>query len=143
MARQLTEEQKQKTAERREKFKAFCQRVAAMSEDQRAELAQRMPIVNPEGHALSHYNTCLILSQFSGAPTIVAGFQQWRKQGRQVCKGQSGLMIWVPIGRKKSGGNGAKPGEVCSKDLDAKPGFIPGYVFDISQTEMMEGGGNE
>ena len=36
--RQPTEAQKQQAAERRDKFKLLCQRVAAMSEDQRAAL---------------------------------------------------------------------------------------------------------
>jgi hypothetical protein len=47
-----------------------------MSDDQRAELARRIPIVNPDGHPLSAYNCCLILSQFQGTPTIVGGFRR-------------------------------------------------------------------
>lgn len=132
--KQPTEAQRAKAAERREVFKALCQRVAAMSEDQRAELARRMPIVNPEGHALSPYNHCLLYSQFAGTPTIVAGFQQWRRAGRMVRKGQSGLMIWVPIGRKK---NEERAGDSSGDDSE-RPGFIAGYVFDVSQTEVIE-----
>lgn len=134
--RQATPEQKAKAAERRAQFKEFCQRVAAMSEDERAELARRMPIVNPAGHALSAYNCCLLLSQFAGTPTIVAGFQQWRKQGRQVCKGQSGLMIWVPTGKRKAADQGGA--ELAAADQEDKPGFIAGYVWDVSQTEPIE-----
>lgn len=139
MARTISPEQRAKTEERRAKFKEFCQRVAAMSEDQRAAIAARMPIVNPDGHALSPYNSCLILSQFAGTPTIVAGFAQWRKHGRQVCKGQSGLMIWVPIGRKPKAADSGAPVEIG--DGATKPGFIPGYVFDLSQTEAISEGG--
>ena len=132
--RQPTEEQRAKAAERRELFKGYCQRVAAMSEDQRAELAARMPIVNPEGHALSAYNTCLLLSQFQGAITIVGGFQQWKRAGRRVCKGQSGLMIWIPIGRKNKAADGATQPAELADDGAKRPGFMPGYVWDISQT---------
>jgi antirestriction protein ArdC len=140
MPRTITEDQKQKAAERREVFKQFCQRVAAMSEDQRAQLAQRMPIVNTEGHALSAYNTCLILSQSATTPTICAGFQQWRKQGRMVRKGEHGLMIWVPISRKSKAADTSTPGELVA-DGTARPGFIAGYVFDISQTDAIESEG--
>jgi len=132
--RQPTEEQRAKAAERREVFKAFCQRVAAMSEDQRAELSRKIPIVNPAGHPLSPYNHCLIYSQFQGAPTIVAGFQQWRKAGRMVRKGEHGLMIWVPIGKRKQ----ADGADSSATDSAERPGFIPGYVFDISQTDAAE-----
>lgn len=128
--RQPTEAQKAAAAEKRARFKEFCQRVAAMSEDDRALLAARMPVVNPEGHPLSPYNTCLLISQTDTAPTIVGGFQQWRKIGRQVRKGEHGLMIWCPSGKRKPADD-SKPAD----DENDRPGFIMGYVFDISQTD--------
>lgn len=131
MARkQATPEQQAKAAERRAAFKDLCQRVAAMSEDQRAQLAASMPIVNPLGHPLSAYNHCLIYSQFSGTPTIVGGFKQWLTAGRIVRKGESGLMIWCPTGKRK-----AADGPELAADENERPSFIPGYVFDITQTD--------
>lgn len=130
--RQPTEAQKQQAAERREAFKLLCQRVAAMSEDQRAALAVQCGPRKISGEPFSAYNACLLLSQHN-APTICGGFHDWRKAGRAVAKGQHGLMVWVPIGRK------AKPAEGAELAVDgaSKPGFIPGYVFDVSQTELI------
>lgn len=135
--RQPTEEQRARAAERREQFKALCQRVAAMSEDQRAELATRYGIFNPEGHSLSPYNCCLLISQAATfMPSIVAGFQQWRRARRMVRKGETGLMIWVPIGKAKD--KAAEQSADSSATENERPGFIMGYVFDISQTEPIE-----
>jgi hypothetical protein len=127
--RQPTEAQKQKAAENRAKFKELCQRVAAMSEDQRAALAIQCGPRKITGEPFSAYNACLLLSQHN-APTICGGFAQWRAQGRKVISGPgSGLMVWVPIGRKKK-----EQDETEATESSAKPGFILGYVFDVSQT---------
>ena len=132
MSRTATPEQKAKAAERREVFKGICQRVSAMSEDQRAALALQCGPRKISGEPFSAFNSCLLLSQHN-APTICGGFHEWKKNGRKVCKGASGLMVWVPIGRK------AKPVDGAELATDgAKPGFIPGYVFDVSQTEAIE-----
>lgn len=128
--KQPTEQQKQQAAERRERFKLLCQRVAAMSEDQRATLAIQCGPRKISGEPFSAYNACLLLSQHN-APTICAGFHDWRKAGRAVAKGQSGLMVWVPMARKP------KQADAATADGESKPGFIPGYVFDISQTELI------
>ena len=61
--KQPTEAQKAQAAANRERFKQLCQRVAAMSEDQRAALTARYGLTTVEGHSLSPYNCCLIISQ--------------------------------------------------------------------------------
>jgi antirestriction factor ArdC-like protein len=75
--------------------------------------------------------------------SLVGGFQQWRKTGRMVRRGEHGMMIWIPRKGKKSDESGtAEPeGDVFSL-VDAAEGtevstnkFFIGTVFDIAQTE--------
>jgi hypothetical protein len=134
--RQPTAEQKQKAAERRERFTVLAKQVAAMGEDERAALVMRMgAIATVEGRALSVFNSVLVLTQLSGA-SLVGCFLQWKAHGRSVRKGAVGLMIWIPT---KGKADGPKAGD----DVQAEPGsdgpkragFIMGTVFDVSQTE--------
>lgn len=135
MKKHLTEAQKQAAQKRREQFRAMCSKVAAMTDAERAALAEKMFVVNVEGHTLSPHNQVLLAFQSASPLTVVGGFNQWRKMGRVVRKGEHGLMIWVPLGTKPDPNK--QPGEVSSADLEG-PGFIPATVFDIAQTEQLE-----
>ncbi len=77
-------------------------------------------------HDYSWGNTWLIASQCPKA-THVAGFNTWKKLGRHVCKGQSGIMIFAPMVFKKTD----------TKTGEDKIGinFRSVYVFDVSQTD--------
>jgi hypothetical protein len=134
--RQPTAEQKAKAAERRERFKALAGRVAAMSDDERAALVMKVgAVVTCEGHGLSAFNSCLVLTQLPTA-SMVGGFHQWRTKGRKVRKGEPGLMIWIPTGRKDEAGDAAPTPEAdAGADKGRRSGFVLGYVFDIGQTE--------
>ncbi|MEW6129576.1 MAG: ArdC-like ssDNA-binding domain-containing protein [Acidobacteriota bacterium] len=127
MKRRPTEEQKARAAERRESFKQIVEFVARLSETERLEIVNRLGCVTTcEGHALSVFNTCLILNQNPTA-SLVGGFQQWRRLGRTVRKGEQGLMIWIPKGT-----NDEPTGDDVNRE---KPNFLMGYVFDVAQTE--------
>jgi hypothetical protein len=79
-------------------------------------------------------------------PTIVAGFQQWKKLGRSVLKGQGGYMIHAPVTGRFASANPAdasswrrlgnretpKTGEVVRSQL---VGVKPAFVWDVSQTD--------
>ena len=134
--RQPTAEQKQKAAERRERFKALAAQVAAMSDDERAALVMKVgAIVTCEGHALSVHNSCLVLTQLPTA-SMVGGFWQWQDRGRKVRKGEHGLMIWIPTGRKDKGEDAAPvPEDQADDGKEKRAGFIMGTVFDVTQTE--------
>ena len=60
--------------------------------------------------------------------TIIGGFQQWRRQGRQVRQGEhSTVSIWVPkIARERE--DGTVPDERR---------FVLVAMFDIRQTEEL------
>lgn len=103
----------------------------------------------------SFSNTLLIYAQHLNAftqgrvpdptPTLVAGFQQWKRLGRAVIKGQRGYMIYAPVltrfasstpanddswrrlGRRET----PRPHETVKTKL---VGFTPAYVWDLSQT---------
>src|SRR5712691_8342222 len=98
--RQPTPEQKAAATERRARFTELANRVADMTDDERAALVAHVgAIVTCEGRALSVHNSCLVLTQLPTA-SMVGGFRQWKAHGRSVKKGEHGLMIWVPTSRK-------------------------------------------
>lgn len=144
MRKQPTREQKDAAKARREKFRAIVQRIAKMPDAERVALAGRLGVIATcEGHGLSLHNSCLLALQCPTA-TVVGGFQQWRKQGRCVRKGEHGHMIWVPINVQgpNSGaliGDTPQPQDVDGKVTNRHDGepvrFLIGTVFDISQTE--------
>lgn len=119
MKRKPTPEQIAKAEERRERLRALWQKIGAMSEEERQAMAEKMPaVVTCEGHSLSANNTILLCFQIQ-SPSVVGGFKQWQKAGRQVRKGEHALGIWIP-----------KDKEGTDEKL-----FFFGSVFDISQTE--------
>ncbi len=132
MKKTLTPEQKQKAEARRARFRELCKKLAGMSDVERAELAAKAgAVLTCEGHPLSGRNTFLLYLQRPGV-SMVGGFRQWLKAGRCVKKGESGLSILVPCGRKESAAveeTGEGGGSVY---------FIAGTVFDVSQTQELE-----
>lgn len=70
-------------------------------------------------------NTLLILAQRADA-TLLAGFRQWQKRGRQVKKGSKSLKILAPMIKKVVNEEGDEEIRVT--------GFIPVSIFDIKDT---------
>ncbi|MFH1527571.1 MAG: ArdC family protein [Bacteroidota bacterium] len=125
----FTDEEKAKyRAEKKEKIIKLRAILKGMSDDQRQAMADQYGIVTIEGHPLTPYNQCFLLSQAEVNFTVVGGFQQWKKAGRTVLKGEKGFMIFVPSGNKK---------EDDSTQLE-DVFFFTATVFDISQTHVIE-----
>ena len=122
---------KEKARARREKIRELAKVVAAMTEQDRVSLAQRTGIRTIEGHELSVFNHCLLLTQNPNL-SIVGGFRQWKKAGRSVMKGQHGLAIWCPVKPKATPDADELEGDQDGEK--SKPRFMLGTVFDISQT---------
>jgi len=76
-------------------------------------------------HRYSWGNQLLIAMQYPAA-TRVAGYRTWQKLGRQVNRGEKGIVILVPY-RKKVVDDGGDEEETVV-------GFGTGHVYDISQT---------
>jgi len=132
----LTDEQRAKSDARRAQFKTLATQIAAMSDEQRAAMAERMAgAVTVEGRRLSIHNACLLACQRPDA-TLVGGFNQWRTHGRSVRKGEHGLMIWAPTRHaESSSSNGAPAGPSADELTKERPRFIMVTVFDVTQTD--------
>jgi antirestriction protein ArdC len=77
-------------------------------------------------HRYSFHNCLLIASQFPTA-SRVAGFRTWKKFGRWVRKGETGIAIVVPVKVRKK--------DAEHEDDETIVRFRAGYVFDVTQTE--------
>jgi hypothetical protein len=81
-------------------------------------------------HKYSLHNCMLIVLQKPDA-THVAGFHNWHKLGRQVCKGEKAISILAPILRRKKKLENGTPENAEEVLL----GYHTCAVFDVSQTE--------
>jgi antirestriction protein ArdC len=77
-------------------------------------------------HQYSSSNAMLIMTQRPDA-TTVAGYRRWQQLGRQVRKGEKGLVILAPVVRKAD-----DEGDDTTKVV---AGFRITTVFDVSQTD--------
>ncbi len=112
--------------QRKEAFSKLAKALKNMTEEQKLDLVATQSITNVDGKTLSLNNAVLMLMQRSeDIPTVVGGYRQWLKAGRQVQQGEHGMMIWYPS-RKKN-----------EDDEDETTRFFVGTVFDIAQTEVI------
>ncbi len=121
-----TDEERESWEAKKLVFRELCQKIAAMSEDDRQAIASSAPVATTEGRILSAKNQCIAKAQREDA-TIVGGFQQWRKSGRCVRKGEHGFKILAPskYPKKDDGEEGSLR-------------FVPVTVFDVSQTDELD-----
>ena len=113
----------------------LSKRISAMTDSERVAIVARVgAVLTIEQRPLSLFNSCMVLNQAGPSPvSVVGGFQQWRKAGRSVMKGEHGYAIWVPT--KKKGDAQTSEEQPQDSEKKDKPGFLLGTVFDISQTE--------
>jgi len=131
--RQLTEAERQRSAERKEKLRGIVKQIAAMTPENRQLLAMKVTgIVTCEGRALSVHNQCMIAFQ-SPFATVIGGFQQWRRIGRQVRKGEHGFVIWAPAGEGKPVDETLQP--PADNGKPERKRFILVTMFDVAQTD--------
>lgn len=134
--KELSPEEIEAREARRAQFREIAKQVAALTDSERATLTQEIGAVTScLGHELSFCNTMLLMFQ---RPNVsqVGGFRQWLSVGRCVAKGERGLSIYIPKGKRSDGpesGDGEPTGSEVSGDGE-RARFIVGTVFDISQT---------
>lgn len=114
------------TEERKARIKELRARLTAMTTEERQALVLKHGVVTVEGRSLSIKNQCLLILQ-NIAVTVVGGYRQWQAAGRQVRKGEQGMLIWFPVGAKNEEG-----------DITEAERFFTASVFDVSQTESKE-----
>lgn len=122
--RKATKSPEQQVAERREKLDAAVNALQS-SDGFKAWLDARARF-----HDYSFNNTMLIAVQCPHA-SRVAGFKTWQSLGRQVRKGEKGIMILAPIVSKVEVENDNGESEMVKMIRR----FRAVYVFDISQTD--------
>ena len=123
------QERRRDKIEKGEKLNLIRKKLASLSEAEKQSLISRGLIATIEGRTLSVYNTILVYLQPNGlATSVVGGYRQWLKAGRQVKKGEHGFTILIPVGKKDEG----------TGDIIEVARFYPATVFDISQTEIKE-----
>jgi antirestriction protein ArdC len=113
----------------RERMQPAINKIRKMTEEQKMDLVIKYGIHNTEGHRLSGFNHALIFAQWldeETTPTIVGGYKQWQKQGRQVRKGSHAVFIAVPSQKKQ-----AEETPEDEEDIF----FLYKPVFDLSQTK--------
>lgn len=106
-------------------FRQLWKQVKQMPESDRLAMAAKRGIKTVQGHELSPCNQMLCILQHRSA-VIVAGFRQWIEAGRCVRKGEHGMMIWIPTGKRKTD---------TPQDCQDEQNFIIGTMFDIGQTD--------
>ena len=112
--------------------------LAASLEQGQTEVLEKYLSALARFHNYSFGNMMMIVNQFPEA-SKVAGFHTWRKLGRVVKKGESGIAILAPmVGRKKDEAEWDRPTELSESKLKSVFGFKAVHVFDISQTEGEE-----
>lgn len=120
---------------RKAEMKGLHDRLTAQVEQLRDSKAWRDYLtVCARMHHYSIGNVMLIWSQMEHA-TAVAGYRTWQTKGRQVRKGETGIRILspAPITLRKEAAEGE------DEETKTLMKFKPVSVFDISQTEPMEG----
>lgn len=123
--------------QRQEKVRELARRLGKLNAIERAEILRRIGnVVNIEGHVMSDWNTIFMWYQRNelGALSVVGGFQQWKKAGRIVKKGEKGIWMLFPmfLTRKTESGEDVIDPQTGEKDILTR--FRVGTVFDISQT---------
>ena len=115
-----------KKSARKERIRKLFEAYKKLTDEQKAELANKVGIITVEGRTLSDFNQ-IFLSMQNPNVTVVGGFKQWKTAGRFVSKGEHGMMIFFPVGHKDKEGNVTEPEY-----------FSAGTVFDVTQTEEKE-----
>ena len=116
------------TLEKKAKLKQLRARLSSLNEEEKKALLDRGLILTVEGRTLSPHNTILIYCQATMTlPTVVGGFQQWKRAGKMVRKGEHGFIIWFPVGQKD------EEGETVNAET-----FYTATVFDVSQVEPLQ-----
>ena len=93
---------------------------------------------------------CLLIGLQCPNASLVTTYPKWRKLNKQVKKGEHGIKIFVPIRKvlnietkqKDENGNVLKDefgNEIIHTEQKTYLKYKIGHVFDVSQTEQMEG----
>ncbi len=116
-----------KTKELRARIDTSLDTLARAVDDVRAsETFKAYLDIQAKFHRYSWCNSLLIMSQCPSAERV-AGYKTWQKLGRQVCKGERGIMIFAPCPWKRE--------NESTGETESGMFFRCVHVFDVSQTD--------
>ena len=126
-------------AETKERAQERMQQAMALLEDGIASILDSDSFAGylraiSRSHHYSANNVALILAQCPDA-TQVAGYRAWQGLGRQVRKGEKGLVILVPLTSRVKHEGKEDGGEHDESAERVVTRFGVGYVFDVAQTD--------
>lgn len=92
---------------------------------------------DPErGYSLRNMLLLYLQAEERGASlTLMAGFHEWREQGRMVRKGEPGYFIMAGGGKSDKGGDDAPADSPDGRKPKGRSFFGGTYVWDIAQTD--------
>jgi ssDNA-binding Zn-finger/Zn-ribbon topoisomerase 1 len=122
---EVTAEPKAKKS-KKEKIQDLKNWISNVAEEEQKQMLEKVNIKNVQGRELSENNQMLLLGQNENV-SIVAGYKQWQADGKQVKKGETALIIFVPSVTKTKDKETEEENEFLN--------FYPANVFDISQVE--------
>jgi antirestriction protein ArdC len=117
------------TEERRAKVAALRDRLQEWQDAEGADELIAMALATFDGY--SDRNAQLIAMQAPTA-TDVDGFVAWKARGRAVRKGEHGIQILAPAGKREG-----DPQAEAEEDRKDRQFFRIAYVFDIAQTDEL------
>jgi hypothetical protein len=112
---------------RKQRLQEIREKLANLSDKERNTLIKRGLVATVEGRTLSLQNTLMVYLQADKIPTVVGGYRQWQRAGKQVKKGEHGMVIWFPVGEKDA-----------DDDIRDATHFFTAIVFDVSQVDDLE-----
>ncbi len=125
-SREHGSDRKDKAKELRRRIDDSLETLAKAVDEVRASEAFKQYLdVQAKFHRYSWHNSMLIAVQRPNA-THVAGYQTWRKLGRQVNKGEHGIMIFAPCPWKRETDDGETEQGIFFRAV---------HVFDVAQTD--------
>jgi len=114
-------------------IKRALEKLTAELENGTSEQFKEFLAAMADFHRYSWGNVLLITLQRSDAKHV-AGYRTWQKLGRQVKKGEKGILIMAPIVYRRRKAKEQK----AEENDDRTVGFKAAYVFDVSQTDGKE-----
>ena len=86
------------------------------------------------------FGNCMLIALQRPDATLVAGFNRWKRLGRWVKKGESGIAILAPllVRRKDTSEERDDGEELAGREARSLRGFRAVHIFDASQTEGKE-----
>ncbi|HNC59609.1 MAG TPA: ArdC family protein [Leptospiraceae bacterium] len=128
----MSEDKAKEVAEKKDRLRKLSKMVSEMSESERLERFGGN-VISCEGKSFSAFNTYFMIAQNEKC-TLVGGFEQWKKQGRQVKKGETAMAIWIPAPFASKEAEVIPAGD-ANENKAGKRFILRNCMFDISQTE--------